>query len=96
MPNYDCRDGQYQAIETGEIMSFEWDPKKTRVNLREHGVTFEEASSALRDQLSATGHDPDHSEDEDRFVTFGFLPEVACLRCRTPIGEAQFALFPHE
>ena len=52
-------------------MSFEWDPKKARVNLREHGVTFEEASSALRDLLSATGHDPDHSEDEDRFVTFG-------------------------
>ena len=71
MPNYDCRDGQYQAIETGEIMSFEWDPRKARVNLREHGVTFKEASSALRDRLSATGHDPDHSEDEDRFVTFG-------------------------
>jgi len=50
VPKYNCRDGQYQAIETGEIMSFEWDPKKARANLREHGVTFEEASSALRDQ----------------------------------------------
>ncbi|HSO81912.1 BrnT family toxin [Thiocapsa sp.] len=52
-------------------MSFEWDPRKARSNQRKHGVTFEEASSALRDRLSATGHDPDHSEDEDRFVTFG-------------------------
>lgn len=47
-------------------MSFEWDPKKARANQRKHGVTFEEASSVLRDQLSATGHDPDHSEDELR------------------------------
>ena len=52
-------------------MSFEWDPRKAIANRRKHGVTFEEASSALRDRLSTTGHDPDHSEDEDRFVTFG-------------------------
>ena len=52
-------------------MHFEWDPKKAAINRRKHGVTFEEASSALRDPLSATGHDPDHSKDEDRFVTFG-------------------------
>jgi uncharacterized DUF497 family protein len=52
-------------------MHFEWDPKKARVNRRKHGVTFEEASSALRDSLSATAYDPDHSEHEERFVTFG-------------------------
>ena len=52
-------------------MSFEWDPKKAAANQRKHGVTFEEASSALRDSFSATAHDPDHLEDEDRFVTFG-------------------------
>jgi uncharacterized DUF497 family protein len=52
-------------------MSFEWDPKKAVSNRRKHGVIFEEAASALRDRFSATAHDPDHSEDEDRFVTFG-------------------------
>jgi hypothetical protein len=52
-------------------MSFEWDKKKAASNLRKHGVSFEEASTALRDNFSATGHDPDHSEDEDRFVTLG-------------------------
>ncbi len=52
-------------------MRFEWDPKKAIANRRKHGVTFEEASSALRDRFSATAHDPDHSEDEDRLVTFG-------------------------
>ncbi|MDP2902439.1 MAG: BrnT family toxin [Methylovulum sp.] len=52
-------------------MNFEWDSKKAVANRRKHGVTFEEASSALRDLSSATGHDPDHSEGEERFVTFG-------------------------
>ena len=52
-------------------MSFEWDKKKAVSNLRKHGVGFEEASTALRDSFSATAHDPDHSEDEDRFVTLG-------------------------
>jgi len=52
-------------------MHFEWNPKKATANRRKHGVTFEEASSALRDVFSATAHDPDHSDDEERFVTFG-------------------------
>lgn len=52
-------------------MHFEWDPKKATTNRRKHGVIFEEASSALRDVFSATAHDPDHSDDEERFVTFG-------------------------
>ena len=52
-------------------MQFTWDPKKANTNLRKHGVSFEEAVTVFRDILSATGHDPDHSIDEDRFVTFG-------------------------
>lgn len=52
-------------------MHFEWDPKKASTNRRKHGVTFEEATSALRDVFSATAHDPDHSDNEERFVTFG-------------------------
>ncbi len=55
----------------GNRMYFEWDPNKATANLRKHGVSFEEATSALRDMLSATAHDPDHSDDEERFVTFG-------------------------
>ena len=52
-------------------MEFEWDPRKATANLRKHGVSFEEAATALRDPLSATARDPDHSVDEDRFITFG-------------------------
>ena len=52
-------------------MRFEWDSAKAAVNLAKHGVSFEEASTALRDPLSATGADPDHSGDEERLITFG-------------------------
>ena len=52
-------------------MYFEWDPAKAAENLRKHAVSFEEASSVFYDSLAATGADPDHSEYEERLVTFG-------------------------
>ena len=52
-------------------MQFEWDRKKARANLSKHGVSFEEAATALEDDLSLTGDDPDHSEVEGRLITFG-------------------------
>lgn len=52
-------------------MHFVWDPIKARKNLRKHGVTFEEASTSFYDPLAVTGADPDHSEGEERMVTFG-------------------------
>ncbi len=52
-------------------MKFSWDPKKAAANLKKHGVSFEEASTVFHDTLSITGSDPDHSGQEQRFVTFG-------------------------
>ncbi len=52
-------------------MRFEWDPQKAAINLRKHKVSFEEATTALDDPLSATAFDPDHSVGENRFITFG-------------------------
>ncbi|MBM3219644.1 MAG: BrnT family toxin [Candidatus Rokubacteria bacterium] len=52
-------------------MRFEWDPGKAAENVATPGVSFEEAATVFRDVLSATGADPDHSIDEERFVTFG-------------------------
>jgi uncharacterized DUF497 family protein len=51
-------------------MMFEWDQSKAKSNLRKHGVSFEEASTALLDPLSKTALDPYHSLAE-RFLTFG-------------------------
>ncbi len=50
---------------------FAWDATKAATNFRKHEVSFEEASSVFYDPLAATGADPDHSEGEERFVTFG-------------------------
>jgi uncharacterized DUF497 family protein len=52
-------------------MRFQWDPRKAKLNQRRHRVSFEEATTAFRDPLSATGDDPDHSLSENRFVTIG-------------------------
>ncbi len=52
-------------------MQFEWDSQKATKNFSRHRVSFEEAATVFRDTLSVTGRDPDHSEGEERFVTFG-------------------------
>jgi uncharacterized protein len=52
-------------------MKIEWDPRKAKLNIRKHGVAFEEAATALSDPMAITGADPDHSHYEERYVTFG-------------------------
>jgi hypothetical protein len=52
-------------------MIIEWNLKKAKANLEKHGISFEEAATALSDPMSATGADPDHSITENRYVTFG-------------------------
>ena len=50
---------------------FEWDPKKARLNIKTHGISFDVASTAFRDPLSRTIDNPLHSEDEKRVVLIG-------------------------
>jgi uncharacterized protein len=50
-------------------MNFDWDPIKAARNLQRHGVSFEEAATVFDDVLGWTFFDPDHSLDEDRFLT---------------------------
>ena len=52
-------------------MQFEWDPDKADENERKHGVSFDEAATAFGDPMSLTIADPDHSEDEERFILLG-------------------------
>jgi uncharacterized DUF497 family protein len=53
-------------------MDFEWNPRKAEINLRKHGVSFPEAGTVFGDDLAVTVPDPDHSEDEERFITIGW------------------------
>jgi uncharacterized DUF497 family protein len=52
-------------------MRFEWDAEKARRNLAKHRVSFEEAATAFSDPLSLTTFDPDHSDEEGRFLLLG-------------------------
>ncbi len=52
-------------------MRFEWDGRKASRNLVKHDVSFEEAVSVFGDPLSKTFPDPDHSQDEERFIIIG-------------------------
>ena len=52
-------------------IKFEWNRRKAQQNLRKHRVDFTEASTVFADTLSITIPDPDHSEDEERWVTIG-------------------------
>ncbi|MBZ5516878.1 MAG: BrnT family toxin [Acidobacteriia bacterium] len=70
-------------------MRFEWNAAKAAQNLRKHRVSFEEASSVFYDPLAVTGTDPDHSESEERLVTFGLSAEGRLLVVsHTERGEA--------
>ena len=52
-------------------MEFEWDDAKALSNEQKHGVSFTESMTVFADPLALTGFDPDHSDDEDRYVTMG-------------------------
>lgn len=60
-------------------LSFEWDKSKATVNLKKHGVSFEEAKSAFSDERAKLIADPDHSDDEDRFILLGYSSSMRLL-----------------
>jgi uncharacterized protein len=60
-------------------VEFEWDPKKAIVNARKHNLTFQEAASVFGDPLAITFEDPDHSVNENRWITFGMSLEKRLL-----------------
>ena len=65
---------------------FEWDARKAAANVRKHGVSFAEAETAFYDDYATVADDPDHSDDEDRFLLLGMsaglraLVVVHCVR----------------
>lgn len=60
-------------------LHFEWDERKATANVRKHGVSFEEAKSVFVDERAKLIDDPDHSEDEDRFVLLGLSSTLRLL-----------------
>lgn len=52
-------------------MKFEWDANKAVSNLAKHGVSFDEAKTVFNDPLYVDFYDPDHSDDEERYLIVG-------------------------
>ncbi len=52
-------------------LRFEWDDRKEKANFKKHGVSFEEARTVFFDENAIQFFDPDHSENEDRFILLG-------------------------
>jgi uncharacterized DUF497 family protein len=59
-------------------LRFKWDEKKNKANVKRHGVSFEEARTVFYDEKAIQFYDPDHSEEEDRFILLGlsYKPQV--------------------
>ena len=47
---------------------FDWDEGKSRDNKRKYGVSFDEAQTVFLEENAIRFYDPEHSEDEDRFI----------------------------
>ncbi|WP_082021273.1 BrnT family toxin [Chromohalobacter japonicus] len=52
-------------------IAFDWDPRKDATNRTKHDVSFHEAKTAFTDEFGRLIADPDHSEEEDRFILLG-------------------------
>ncbi|MGM0540667.1 MAG: BrnT family toxin [Thermodesulfobacteriota bacterium] len=50
---------------------FTWNEDKAANNFTKHGITLEEAATVFNDPYFIDFYDPDHSEDEDRFIIIG-------------------------
>jgi uncharacterized protein len=75
-------------------LEFEWDDAKSHANLRKHGVSFVEAATAFLDENAEMMPDPDHSDEEDRFL---LLAESVRLRILMVVhGRAGFAAADHQ
>ena len=60
-------------------LRFEWDERKAAANAKKHGVSFDKARSVFVDERARLISDPDHSEDENRFVLLGLSSALRIL-----------------
>lgn len=61
------------------LLQFEWDKSKAMANLNKHSISFEEGKSVFVDERAKLIADPDHSDDEDRFLLFGYSSTLRLL-----------------
>lgn len=62
-----------------EEIKFEWDDNKNDLNISKHKITFEEAKTVFYDEEALIINDPEHSEEEERFIILGFSNKANLL-----------------
>ena len=60
-------------------LRFEWDRAKAGTNQKKHGVSFEEAQTVFSDERARLIDDPDHSDEEERFILLGLSSSLRVL-----------------
>jgi len=60
-------------------IKFSWDARKAKQNIKKHRLSFEEASTVFFDERAIEFFDPDHSEQEDRFLMLGLSCRLRVL-----------------
>lgn len=60
-------------------LHFEWDNRKDKSNAEKHGISFEEARTVFYDEHAIQFLDPDHSDEEDRFILLGMSLKLRVL-----------------
>lgn len=59
-----------------KTIKFTWDENKNRINKEKHKLSFEEAKTVFDDVEAIVFDDPDHSEEEERFLILGFTEKA--------------------
>jgi uncharacterized protein len=60
-------------------LRIEWDENKNRVNRHKHGISFEEAETVFADDYALLIADPEHSDNEDRFILLGMSSSLRIM-----------------
>lgn len=61
------------------MIKFQWDVAKAALNLKKHGVSFDEAKTVFYDEFAVQFFDEDHSGSEERFVLLGLSSRAKLL-----------------
>ena len=82
-------------LKYGELR-FVWDEDKNRKNILKHGISFNIAAQVLDDDLRLEYPDPEHSQDEERYLTIGLVHDVLtvvyCERDNVSSGETDIRI----
>ena len=63
-------------------IKFEWDEEKEKRNIKKHGLSFKEAATVFLDEAAILFDDPEHSEEEERFLILGMTSSAnLCIVC---------------